>query len=80
MTTVGPGPWTNGSGRRLHRPPTRSAGHLEGVVGPASPLDDALRRETWGRVGFLGQEKTVFPTCAACDLAGRRPPGFVWMN
>lgn len=49
-------------------------------VGHAHPLDETLRRETWGLVGYQGEKKTVFPTCAACHDAGWRPPGFVWMN
>jgi len=49
-------------------------------VGHAHPLDEAVRRETWGLVGHQGREKTVFPTCDACHDAGWRPPGFVSMN
>jgi 5-methylcytosine-specific restriction endonuclease McrA len=50
------------------------------AVGHAHPLDENMRRETWGLVGYLAELKTVFPTCAACHDAGWRPPGFVWMN
>jgi 5-methylcytosine-specific restriction endonuclease McrA len=49
-------------------------------VGHAHPLDEALRRETWGLVGLRAEQKMVFPTCVACYDAGWRPPGFVSMN
>jgi 5-methylcytosine-specific restriction endonuclease McrA len=49
-------------------------------VGHAHPLDEGIRRETWGLVGYQARNKMVFPTCTACHDAGWRPPGFVWMN
>ena len=49
-------------------------------VGHAHPLDEGIRRETWGLVGYDGKQKMVFPTCAACHDAGWRPAGFVSMN
>ena len=49
-------------------------------VGHAHPLDEDVRRETWGLVGYQAREKVVFPTCAACYGAGWRPSGFVGMN
>jgi hypothetical protein len=48
-------------------------------VGHAHPLDEALRRETFGLVGRHGSSwKAVFPTCAECHRAGWRPPGACW--
>jgi hypothetical protein len=49
-------------------------------VGHRHPLDQDTRRETWGLVGYLAKEKTVFPTCAACYDTGWRPSGFVSVN
>ena len=49
-------------------------------VGHAHPLDEGIRRETWGLVGHQAAQKIVFPTCADCYASGWRPPGFVWMN
>jgi hypothetical protein len=49
-------------------------------VGHAHPLDEGIRRETWGLVGHREGRKTVFPTCDDCYASGWRPPGFVWMN
>ena len=49
-------------------------------VGHAHPLDQEIRRETWGLVGYDQGRKRVFPTCAACHDAGWRPSNFVWMN
>ena len=46
----------------------------------AHPLDEAIRRETWGLVGYDQGRKRVFPTCAACRDAGWRPSDFIWMN
>ena len=46
-------------------------------VGHAHPLDETVRRETWGLVGLLAGRKTVFATCDACHQKGWRPPGFV---
>jgi hypothetical protein len=43
-------------------------------VGHAHPLDEDVRRETWGLVGYLAGRRTVFPTCAACHDTGWRPP------
>jgi len=48
--------------------------------GHAHPLDEAIERETWGLVGVLGHERTVFATCAECHDAGWRPTGFAGMN
>mgnify|MGYP001232302394 CR=1 FL=1 len=49
-------------------------------VGHAHPLDEAVRHETWGLVGYLARERAVFPTCTACHNAGWRPTGYVAMN
>ena len=49
-------------------------------VGHAHPLDEDVRRETWGLVGYRAGRKTVFPTCAACHDAGWRPSEFVQLN
>ena len=46
-------------------------------VGNAHPLDEAVRRETWGLVGLLAGRKSVFATCDACHASGWRPPDFV---
>jgi len=46
-------------------------------VGHAHPLDEALRHETWGLVGYGDGPPRVFPTCTACYDRGWRPPGFV---
>ncbi|HXJ33247.1 MAG TPA: hypothetical protein VMS22_04335 [Candidatus Eisenbacteria bacterium] len=45
-------------------------------VGHAHPLDQEVRRETWGLVGHEGGRRTVFATCDACRGAGWRPPDF----
>ena len=45
-------------------------------VGHAHPLDEALRRETWGLVGMVAGHQAVFATCDACHEKGWRPPGF----
>jgi hypothetical protein len=49
-------------------------------VGHAHPLDEDVRRETWGLVGYRARQPVVFPTCAACYGAGWRPSGFVGLN
>jgi hypothetical protein len=46
-------------------------------VGNRHPLDESLRRETWGLVGRRAGQKTVFATCDACHEVGWRPPDFV---
>jgi hypothetical protein len=46
-------------------------------VGHAHPLDETVRRETWGLVGLVAGRSVVFPTCDACHRSGWRPPGFV---
>jgi hypothetical protein len=46
-------------------------------VGHSHPVDEALRRETWGLVGHLAGRRHVFPTCDACYEMGWRPAGFV---
>ena len=46
-------------------------------VGHPHPLDESVRRETWGLIGSAGGRKTVFATCDACHRDGWRPPGFV---
>ncbi len=43
-------------------------------AGHPHPLDETLRRETWGLVGLLAGRKTVFATCDPCHEAGWRPP------
>ena len=47
-------------------------------VGHAHPLDQAIRRETWGLVGSALGVPAVFPTCSGCHDTGWRPPGFGW--
>jgi len=43
-------------------------------VGPAHPLDEDLRRETWGLVGYHAQQKAVFrPVPLATAPAGGLP-------
>jgi hypothetical protein len=49
-------------------------------VGHAHPLDEALRRETWGLVGHTDGPPSVFPTCTACYDGGWRPAGFVRLS
>jgi hypothetical protein len=49
-------------------------------VGHAHPLDESIRQEIWGLVGYQARLKTVFPTCAACHASGWRPPDAVGMN
>ena len=77
---------TKGSACRAEGNPTlrtrcaRCGKSIPTEVGHAHPLDEDLRRETWGLVGYRDGRKTVFPTCAACHDSGWRPPGFVWMN
>jgi 5-methylcytosine-specific restriction endonuclease McrA len=46
-------------------------------VGHAHPLDETIRRETWGHVGHHAGRNAVFPTCAVCHDSGWRPPDFV---
>ena len=77
---------TKGSAYRAEANPTlrtvcaHCAKSIPTEVGHAHPLDEHIRRETWGLVGFHAGRKTVFPTCAACHESGWRPLGFVWMN
>ena len=42
-------------------------------TGNAHPLDEAVRRETYGLVGGSAGRTTIFATCAACHDAGWRP-------
>lgn len=44
--------------------------------GSAHPLDESLRRETYGLVGNAAGRKTIFATCAACHDGGWRPVPF----
>lgn len=44
-------------------------------VGNRHPLDQSVRRETWGLVGQLAGRAAVFATCDACHEAGWQPPG-----
>jgi hypothetical protein len=75
------GSGSRAEGNQTLRTVCANCGHsLPTEVGHAHPLDESIRRETWGLVGYLAGQKTVFPTCAACREAGWRPPGFVWMN
>ena len=46
-------------------------------VGNRHPLDQAVRRETWGLVGWTDGRKAVFATCDACHVTGWRPPDFL---
>jgi hypothetical protein len=46
-------------------------------TGNAHPLDEAVRRETYGLEGGLGGRKAIFATCAACHDMGWRPESFV---
>ena len=45
-------------------------------VGHAHPLDETIRHETWGLVGYVAGRRTVFATCDECHAAGWRPPDF----
>jgi len=45
-------------------------------AGHPHPLDEAVRRETWGLVGWVNRRKAVFATCDACHALGWRPPEF----
>jgi len=49
-------------------------------VGHAHPLDEAVRRQTWGLVGDSDGSPSVFATCTACFDAGWRPSGFVRLS
>ena len=49
-------------------------------AGHPHPLDQALARETWGLVGSLAGEKTVFATCDACHATGWRPPDYAGLE
>jgi len=49
-------------------------------VGHAHPLDEAVEQETWGLVGVLHGERSVFATCAVCHDGGWRPPAYAGMN
>lgn len=42
-------------------------------TGNAHPLDETVRRETYGLVGIGGGRKAIFAVCAACHDAGWRP-------
>lgn len=42
-------------------------------VGHAHPLDEAIRRETHGLVGYRSGARAVFAVCSACHDAGWRP-------
>jgi hypothetical protein len=46
-------------------------------AGHPHPLDETMRRETWGLVGLGAERSRVFATCDACHSGGWRPPGFV---
>jgi hypothetical protein len=46
-------------------------------VGNAHPLDEAVRRETYGLTGGRRGKKSTFATCAACHASGWRPEAFV---
>lgn len=45
-------------------------------TGNAHPLDEAVRRETYGLEGAWRGKKTTFATCAACHDLGWRPEVF----
>jgi cytochrome c5 len=45
-------------------------------TGSAHPLDESVRRETYGLVGNAAGRKTIFATCAACHDGGWRPAPF----
>ena len=49
-------------------------------AGHPHPLDETLARETWGLVGYLAGEKTVFATCVACHATGWRPPDYAGLE
>ena len=49
-------------------------------AGHVHPLDEDIKRETWGLVGYVDETRMVFPTCAACRDGGWRPPGFRNVN
>ena len=46
-------------------------------AGHPHPLDETLRRETWGLVGLVAGRRIVFATCDLCHEAGWRPPDYV---
>lgn len=46
-------------------------------TGNAHPLDESVKRETYGLVGGRSGRKTIFAVCAACHDAGWRPPAFL---
>lgn len=77
---------TKGSTNRAEANPalrTRCANCRRSIpteVGHAHPLDESVRRETWGLVGVEAGRARVVPTCTACYDAGWRPVGYVWMN
>lgn len=45
-------------------------------TGNAHPLDEAVRRETYGLVGDRAGRRAIFAVCAACHDAGWRPDRF----
>ncbi len=45
-------------------------------VGNAHPLDENVKRETWGLLGRHAGQPKIFPTCAVCHAAGWRPPHY----
>ena len=80
VLVIGIGLWMLGAQRAALWPATEPGPHDPAEVGHAHPLDEAVKQETWGLVGVLDGERTVFSTCAACHSAGWRPPAFAGMN
>jgi hypothetical protein len=74
---------TKGSAHRAEMNPTLRARcvscgkSIPTETGNAHPLDEALRRETYGLVGNHAGKKTIFATCTACHDAGSRPEPFL---
>ena len=77
---------TKGSAYRAEGNPTlrticaKCAKSIPTEVGHAHPLDESIRRETWGHVSYRAGRRMVFPTCVACHDSGWRPPDFTGMN
>lgn len=46
-------------------------------AGNAHPLDETVRRETYGLLGDRAGKKAIFATCRACHDEGWTPPRFV---
>ncbi len=60
----------------LRVPCARCGKSIPTEIGHAHPLDENVRRETWGLLGRLAGFKKVFATCSSCYAFGWRPPHF----